>query len=65
MKLRYHTIQSKVNAEEVKLFAHTNQLTLMEAKKRLEDKTTTVLQYLPDGGTAQDWIDVPYIVEYR
>lgn len=63
MKLRYHTIQSKVNAEEVKLFAHTNQLTLMDAKKRLEDKTTTMLQYWD--GHAEEWVNVPYVVEYR
>lgn len=63
MKLRYHTIQSKVNAEEVKLFAHTNQLTLMDAKRRLEDKTTTVLQYWD--GHAEEWVNVPYVTEYR
>ena len=63
MKLRYHTIQSKVNAEEVRLFAHTNQLTLMDAKKRLEDKTTTILQYWD--GHLEEWVNVPYVTEYR
>ena len=63
MKLRYHTIQSKVNAEEVQLFAHTNQLTLMDAKKRLEDKTPTILQYWD--GHLEEWVNVPYVTEYR
>jgi len=63
MKLRYHTLQNPVNAEEVRLFAHTNQLSMMEAKKRLEDKTPTVLQYWD--GHAEEWINVPYVTEYR
>ena len=37
----------------------------MDAKKLLEKKTTTVLQYCPTGGTNQDWTDVPHVVEYR
>jgi hypothetical protein len=63
MKLRYHTLQNPINAAEVQLFAHTNQLSMMEAKKRLEDKTATVLQYWD--GHAEEWINVPYVTEYR
>lgn len=63
MKLRYLTIQNPVNAETVALFASTNQLTKMEAKRLLEDKTTTVLQYWD--GHSEEWITVPHIVEYR
>lgn len=65
MKLRYLTVMNHVTAEQVKRFAEVNQLSLMQAKAHLEDKSPTRLQYLPDGGTALDWTDVPFVTEYR
>ena len=62
MKLRHLTIQNHVTAETVKNYAHENQLTLMEAKRMLEAKSTTVLQFTNGLG---EWVTVPHVVEYR
>jgi len=63
MKLRYFTIQNNVTSESVRQFAKDNECGMMEAKKRLEDKTSTVLQYWD--GHAEQWITVPYVTEFR
>lgn len=63
MKLRYFTIQNNVTSESVRQFAKDNECGMMEAKKRLEDKTSTVLQYWD--GHVQEWINVPYVTEFR
>jgi hypothetical protein len=63
MKLRYFTIQNKINAEVVRAYAHENQLPTMEAKRLLEEKSATVLQYWD--GHAEQWITVPYVTEFR
>ena len=65
MRLRWLTVMNHVTAEMVHQYAIENQVRLMDAKKLLEKKTTTVLQYCPDGGTNQDWTDVPHVIEYR
>jgi hypothetical protein len=54
-----------VTAETVHQYAIENQLSRMDAKALLEKRTTTVLQYCPDGGTNQDWTNVPHVTEYR
>jgi hypothetical protein len=63
MKLRYFTIQNRVTAESVKEYARANDLSLMDAKRRLENTSSTSLQYW-DGHLMQ-WITVPYVTEYR
>jgi hypothetical protein len=63
MKLRYHTVQTKIDAEMVRAYALDNQLPTMEAKRLLENKSATVLQYWD--GHAEQWITVPYVTEYR
>ena len=63
MKLRYHTVQTKIDAEMVRAYAHDNQLPTMEAKRLLENKSATVLQYWD--GYAEQWITVPYVTEFR
>lgn len=63
MKLRYLTIQNRIDSVTVKEYAKANDLGLMDAKKRLEDKTATILQYW-DGHLMQ-WINVPHVTEYR
>lgn len=62
-KFRYYTIKTHVTAEQVKRYATMNQLSLMQAKRLLEKETATILQYW-DGQT-MEWIDVPYVTEYR
>jgi hypothetical protein len=47
----------------VREYAKANDLGLMDAKKRLEDKTATILQYWD--GHKEEWINVPYVTEYR
>ena len=63
MKLRYYSQESRISADEVKLFAATNQLSLMDAKKRLENKSGYSLQYWD--GHLEQWVNVPYVTEYR
>ena len=63
MKLRYFTIQNKVDSVKVREYALENQLNMMEAKRLLENKSSTSLQYW-DGHLMQ-WITVPYVTEYR
>jgi hypothetical protein len=63
MKLRYFTMQNRVTAESVKEYARANDLSLMDAKRRLENQSSTSLQYW-DGHLMQ-WITVPYVTEYR
>jgi hypothetical protein len=63
MKLRYFTIQNRVTAESVKEYARANDLSLMDAKKRLENQSSTNLQYWD--GHAEQWVTVPYVTEYR
>jgi hypothetical protein len=63
VKLRYFTIQNRVTAESVKEYARANDLSLMDAKRRLENTSSTSLQYW-DGHLMQ-WITVPYVTEYR
>jgi hypothetical protein len=63
MKLRYFTIQNRVTSETVREFAYENTCGMMEAKRRLEDKTSTVLQYWD--GQLMEWVNVPYVTEFR
>jgi hypothetical protein len=63
MKLRYHTVQTKIDAEMVRAYANDNQLPTMEAKRLLENKSATILQYWD--GHAEQWITVPYVTEFR
>jgi hypothetical protein len=61
--IRYFTIQNNVTSESVRQFAEDNDCGMMEAKKRLEDKTSTVLQYWDE--STSSWVNVPYVTEYR
>jgi hypothetical protein len=61
--IRYFTIQNNVTSESVRQFAKDNDCGMMEAKKRLEDKTSTVLQYWDE--STSSWVNVPYVTEYR
>jgi hypothetical protein len=63
MKLRYHTVQTKIDAEMVRAYALDNQLPTMEAKRLLENKSATILQYWDSH--AEQWITVPYVTEFR
>jgi hypothetical protein len=63
MKLRYLTIQNRIDSESVREYAKANDLGLMDAKKRLEAKSATILQYWD--GHKEEWINVPYVTEYR
>ena len=63
VKLRYFTIQNKVDSVKVREYALENQLNMMEAKRLLENKSSTNLQYW-DGHLMQ-WVTVPYVTEYR
>lgn len=65
MRLRWVTYKTRVTGEQVKAYAYENQLSMMDAKARLEAVVGPILQYLPDGGTSQDWTPVPFTVEYR
>ena len=64
MKLRWHTFKTNVTAQQVKEYANEANITLMQAKKALENQSATVLQYQVDDGFGVKWIDVPHIVEY-
>jgi hypothetical protein len=63
VKLRYFTMQNRVTAESVKEYARANDLSLMDAKRRLENKSSTNLQYWD--GHLMEWVTVPYVTEYR
>jgi len=63
VKLRYFTIQNKVDSVKVREYALENQLNMMEAKRLLENKSSTNLQYWD--GHAEQWVTVPYVTEYR
>ena len=63
MKLRYHTVKNKIDASTVRQYALENQLPTMEAKRIMENQSSTVLQYWD--GHAEQWITVPYVTEYR
>lgn len=65
MRLRWLTLQNKIDSQVVRQFAADNQLNLMQAKKMLEDKCGPVLQYCPPGGTNLDWTTIPHVTEYR
>jgi hypothetical protein len=63
MKLRYYSQENKISREEVELFAATNQLSMMDAKQRLQNKSGYCLQYWD--GHLEQWFNVPYVTEYR
>lgn len=65
MRLRWLTIKTKVDSAMVREYATVNSLSMMQAKKLLEDERGPVLQYCPEGGTNLDWTDVPHVTEYR
>lgn len=61
MKLRYLTRRNYVNAEQVRVYALEQQLSMTGAKNILEAKLGPTLQYEEDGV----WKDVVHIDEYR
>lgn len=63
MKLRYLTTQIKVEPHEWKQYSIDNQVSQLEAKRILEARSPTMLQYWD--GHKEEWITVPFIVEYR
>lgn len=54
---------NRVTSSSVRAYATENQLTMMHAKKLLEDQSTTRLQYWD--GHLEEWVDVPYVTEFR
>lgn len=63
MKLRYHTTQFKVTAEEVREYAQRENITLLESKIILENKTGPVLQYYVVED--DEWVTVPHITDFH
>lgn len=64
MKLRWLTKRSQVTADDVRCYLERNEhVSMMEAKRRLENVTGPVLQYFDKG--AGVWVDVPHVTEYR
>ena len=63
MKLRYYTRMNRITSEVVRAYAHENQLTMMHAKKLLEEQSTTQLQYWD--GHLEEWVNVPFVTEFR
>ena len=65
MRLRWLTVKTHVDSTMVREYATVNSLSMMQAKKMLENECGPRLQYCPEGGTNLDWTDVPYVTEYR
>ena len=61
IQLRWLTVETHVTGEQVRAYAHENQLALMHAKDLLQNRVGPILQYHSDGV----WYDVPHVREYR
>ena len=57
MKLRYYSCRFAVTTAEVRKHREEHQLTLLEAKRQLEQRTPVRLQYF-DGN---DWVNIEHV----
>ena len=62
MKLRWCTVENKVNSELIREYSTKHQLPLMTSKDKLTDRKPTVLQFMNDNG---EWETVPHVTEFR
>lgn len=66
IQLRWLTVETHVTGEQVRAYAQENQLSMMDAKERLQDRMGPVLQYRKVGPYDRAvWYDVPHVKEYR
>lgn len=61
MKLRWYSTKNHVTSEQVRAYSQENQVSTMEAKDKLVNRTGPRLQYWD--GHSMEWIDVPYVME--
>jgi hypothetical protein len=64
MKLRWYSTKKHLNAYQVRDYADRANISLMQAKKELENETKPKLQYLSENEWGFYWQDVPFVVEY-
>lgn len=62
MQLRWLITTNKITADDLRKFRLTSDMSFIDARRSLENRTEPVLQYMTVCG---EWADVPTAVEYR